>query len=139
MTVENWPALLLLLFLTFLTLLVSSYVVVSFRQWRRAVARDPEADSPRPRVRGRENHIQIQPPPIEPEADDPRASWDTLTRREKQVARLAAQKLTDAEIADQLGISEKTVGNHLYSIYSKLEINSRHELKFILRQLGPDP
>jgi predicted ATPase/DNA-binding CsgD family transcriptional regulator len=48
-----------------------------------------------------------------------------LTPREMDVLRLLAQGLTDAEIAEQLDISYRTVSTHLTSIYNKLGINSR--------------
>ena len=48
-----------------------------------------------------------------------------LTPREVEVLRLVAQGLTDAEIAERLAISYRTVSTHLTSIYNKLGINSR--------------
>jgi len=48
-----------------------------------------------------------------------------LTTREVQVLRLVAQGLTDAQVAEQLVISHRTVTTHLSSIYNKLDINSR--------------
>jgi DNA-binding CsgD family transcriptional regulator len=48
-----------------------------------------------------------------------------LTAREVDVLRLVAQGLTDAEVADQLAISYRTVSTHLTSIYNKLGISSR--------------
>ena len=39
--------------------------------------------------------------------------------------RLLAHGLTDAQIADQLVISPRTVNNHLTSIYSKIQVSSR--------------
>ena len=48
-----------------------------------------------------------------------------LTPREVEVLRLVANGLTDAQIADQLVISPRTVGKHLQSIYSKLYLPSR--------------
>ncbi len=49
-----------------------------------------------------------------------------LTEREVEVVRLVAQGLTDAQIAEALVISPRTVHTHLRSIYSKLNITSRH-------------
>ncbi len=53
-----------------------------------------------------------------------------LTRREGEVLRLVAQGLTDAQIAELLVISPRTVNAHLRSIYSKLNITSRHAATF---------
>jgi DNA-binding CsgD family transcriptional regulator len=48
-----------------------------------------------------------------------------LTSREVDVLRLVAKGLTDAETAEQLYISPRTVGQHLRSIYNKLGVSSR--------------
>ncbi len=48
-----------------------------------------------------------------------------LTRREVDVLRLVAQGFTDAQVAEQLVISTRTVTTHLTSIYNKLNVNSR--------------
>jgi DNA-binding CsgD family transcriptional regulator/tetratricopeptide (TPR) repeat protein len=48
-----------------------------------------------------------------------------LTAREIEVLRLVAQGLTDAEVAEQLFVSPRTVGTHLTSIYNKLGVSSR--------------
>ncbi len=52
-----------------------------------------------------------------------------LSPREREVARLAAQQLTDKAIAEQLFLSVRTVNAHLRSIYTKLGISSRTELR----------
>lgn len=52
----------------------------------------------------------------------------SLTRRELEVARLAAEGLTAREIGDQLHIGTRTVETHLGSAYAKLRIRSRAEL-----------
>jgi predicted ATPase/DNA-binding CsgD family transcriptional regulator len=49
-----------------------------------------------------------------------------LTEREVEVLRLVAQGLTDAQVAEALIVSPRTVNAHLRSIYSKLNITSRH-------------
>ncbi len=48
-----------------------------------------------------------------------------LTAREVEVLRLVAQGLSDAQVAEQLVISPRTVNFHLTSIYSKLGVSSR--------------
>jgi DNA-binding CsgD family transcriptional regulator len=48
-----------------------------------------------------------------------------LTAREVDVLRLVAEGLTDAQVAEKLVISPRTVQAHLSSIYSKLQVGSR--------------
>jgi predicted ATPase/class 3 adenylate cyclase/DNA-binding CsgD family transcriptional regulator len=50
---------------------------------------------------------------------------DRLTAREVEVLRFIAKGLTDAQIAEQLVISPRTVNNHLTSIYGKIQVTSR--------------
>jgi ATP/maltotriose-dependent transcriptional regulator MalT len=52
-------------------------------------------------------------------------SSDGLTTREVEVLRLVADGLTDAQVAEQLVISPRTVNWHLSVIYSKLGVSSR--------------
>lgn len=54
------------------------------------------------------------------------SSLNDLTGREVEVLRLVARGLSDAQIAEILVISPRTVNAHLRSIYSKLDITSRH-------------
>jgi DNA-binding NarL/FixJ family response regulator len=51
-----------------------------------------------------------------------------LSRREKQVATMVVEGLTNLEIAGKLGVSAHTVKNHLFHIYEKLGISNRIEL-----------
>lgn len=48
-----------------------------------------------------------------------------LTPRELDVLRLVATGLTDAQVADQLVLSPRTINSHLHSIYGKLGVASR--------------
>lgn len=60
----------------------------------------------------------------------------SLTRRELEVARVAAEGYTTPEIAQRLHIGERTVESHLSSAYSKLRIGSRAELIRMATRLG---
>jgi two-component system, NarL family, nitrate/nitrite response regulator NarL len=59
-----------------------------------------------------------------------------LTRKEREtVATVVADASAPARvIAARLGISEHTLRNHLYSIYSKLEVNGRLGLQALVQQ-----
>lgn len=56
-----------------------------------------------------------------PEPDDDRV----VTRREEEVLQLIADGCSTSEVADRLYISQKTVKNHLASIYQKLDARDR--------------
>jgi non-specific serine/threonine protein kinase len=64
-----------------------------------------------------------------------RAGHDLLTRREVEIARLAAEGRSNREIATALVVSERTVGSHLDHIYSKLGVSSRTAVAaYVFRQ-----
>ncbi len=54
--------------------------------------------------------------------------WRPLTAREFEIARLVAEGLTNGEIADQLGLSPKTVSAHVEHILAKLGVGRRAEI-----------
>ncbi len=68
-----------------------------------------------------------QPPPVTPRPETYEAFFDDLTPREIEVLRLIAQGLRNREIAAKLVISEKTVGNHISNIFTKLQVNDRSQ------------
>jgi len=57
------------------------------------------------------------------------ADWDLLTPQELQIAQLAATGLSSREIGQQLYLSHRTIGAHLYRICPKLGITSRGQLR----------
>jgi DNA-binding NarL/FixJ family response regulator len=59
-----------------------------------------------------------------------------LTDREHEIVRLVAEAAGNKEIADLLGISEKTVKNHLTHIFDKLGVSGRLELAIFARDHG---
>jgi DNA-binding CsgD family transcriptional regulator len=60
-----------------------------------------------------------------------------LTPRETEVAHLAGQAYTAAEIGARLHIGERTVETHLANTYMKLRISSRRELIRLASRLEP--
>ncbi|MDF6046214.1 LuxR C-terminal-related transcriptional regulator [Streptomyces sp. JH14] len=59
-----------------------------------------------------------------------------LSAQERRIARLAAQGLSNRQIADRLFISPRTVGSHLYKVYPRLGVSSRRELMHALGKFG---
>ncbi|WP_203701581.1 helix-turn-helix transcriptional regulator [Asanoa iriomotensis] len=60
----------------------------------------------------------------------------TLTPQELQIARLAAEGLSNREIAEKLFLSPRTVTTHLYRIYPKLGVSARTELARVMINKG---
>jgi DNA-binding CsgD family transcriptional regulator len=54
--------------------------------------------------------------------------WNSLTERERTVAGLVAQGLTNRELAAELFVSRHTIDAHLRQIFRKLNIASRVDL-----------
>lgn len=73
--------------------------------------------------------------------DRERCKIETLTEREREIISLVAQGFTTSQMTERLFISEKTVRNHLTSIYSKLEVCDRLELALyaMRHKLAPPP
>ena len=64
------------------------------------------------------------------------ARADNLTPRELEVAIAAAERELSREIADRLGVSVRTVDHQLGSVYRKLGVSSRRDLRAALAQTG---
>jgi DNA-binding CsgD family transcriptional regulator len=60
------------------------------------------------------------------------AATNDLTPREAQVAALARHGLTNAQIAERLVLSTRTVDSHMQRSYGKLGINRRARLVEVL-------
>jgi DNA-binding CsgD family transcriptional regulator len=64
---------------------------------------------------------------------------DDLTAKERQIARLARDGLSNPEIGARLFLSPRTVEWHLRKVFTKLGINSRHQLSSALPDSGSEP
>jgi DNA-binding NarL/FixJ family response regulator len=69
-------------------------------------------------------------------AAQPMVSLPELTNREREVLQLIADYQTNAEIARRLGLSEKTVRNHVSNIFSKLQVVDRGQAILRAREAG---
>ncbi|MBW3663891.1 MAG: AAA family ATPase [Actinobacteria bacterium] len=67
-----------------------------------------------------------------------RVGWEALTETERKVAWLAAEGLTNPQIAERLFVSRHTVHSHLKHIFEKLVISSRVELATEAARRGAD-
>ncbi len=71
-----------------------------------------------------------------PATAPPRPTLDELTPRELDVLQLIGQGVRNREIAQRLVISEKTLGNHISSIFSKLQVTDRTQAALRAREAG---
>jgi DNA-binding CsgD family transcriptional regulator len=85
------------------------------------------AEQARSELRAAGERIQAQEP----------SAQDLLSAQELQIARLAAEGLSNREIGERLYLSPRTVGSHLYRIFPKLEVTSRAQLAAKLGQAEP--
>jgi RNA polymerase sigma factor (sigma-70 family) len=61
----------------------------------------------------------------------------SLTARQREIVMLAANGLSNKEIARRLGLSEGTVKVHLHSIYRRLGIRNRTALAGLVHTRRP--
>ena len=71
------------------------------------------------------------------EMSKPRTSpFDELTAREREVLELVASGLGNQEIADRLGLAEKTIKHYMTNILGKLQVRSRVEAALLAAREG---
>lgn len=66
----------------------------------------------------------------------PDARFATLTPRERELLELLAQGRDNAQIAATMSLAEKTVRNHITSVFAKLEVESRAQAIVQARNAG---
>jgi non-specific serine/threonine protein kinase len=98
----------------------------------RAADSFPTGQAPQP------SSIDRRTPQVAPR----KKSSPVLSQREREVAALVAQGCTNREIAETLGIAEKTANAHIQNILNKLGFNSRAQIAAWAATQGlksPDP
>jgi DNA-binding NarL/FixJ family response regulator len=69
----------------------------------------------------------------------PREAFPSLSERERELLHLLGQGQTNAQIAAQLSINQKTVANYVSTILNKLQVADRAEAILRARQAGLGP
>ncbi len=92
--------------------------------WTQGYALTPQQALATPDPKGTPEHLAIKTQKMQVKAKQI-IFPDDLTEREFEVIRLLAQGWSDAQIAQHLVISPRTVNTHLTSIYRKLQVTSR--------------
>jgi DNA-binding CsgD family transcriptional regulator len=90
-------------------------------------------------VQGRGTRVDVDIPFLElpgKQNTDKRQNDDGLTEREMEMLLLIARGMLAKEIARTLDISEKTVRNHMSTIYRKLNIYDRSQLVIYAMRKG---
>lgn len=94
------------------------------------------------------NHLMVQSDPAWPRwqeevreflgtrstPEDPR--FAELTRRERELLELIAQGRDNAQIAAAMSLTDKTVRNHITSVFAKLEVENRAQAIVLARNAG---
>ena len=84
-----------------------------------------------PGIADRLQHFLATPP-----GRDPNLAFPQLTDRELQILQLLAQHKTNAGIAAELFLSQKTVRNYVSAIFAKLQVADRVEAGLVARTAG---
>ncbi len=84
-----------------------------------------------PQIAERLQRFLAAPPSL-----DPSVAFPQLTDRELEILQLLAQRQTNAEIAANLFLSQKTVRNYVSAIFAKLQVADRAEAGLVARAAG---
>ncbi len=86
-----------------------------------------------PAIAERLTQVISEPPP-----DKAKSPFPELTPREHEVLAMISQGMSNAEIAERLTLSLKTVRNHVSNILNKLQVSDRLQAALRAREAGLD-
>jgi DNA-binding NarL/FixJ family response regulator len=75
----------------------------------------------------------VQPPMFEPRS---MSGSRPLSKREREIARLVAEGLSNRQISQRLNLSEHTIKNYLFRVFEKLGVSTRVELALYALKRG---
>ncbi len=78
--------------------------------------------------------VEVVEVTMSPDARPPEG-FDTLTAREYEVAMAVGKGLNNREIAEQLGLGERTIKAHLTTTFEKLQVRDRVQLALAVNRL----
>jgi DNA-binding NarL/FixJ family response regulator len=110
-------------------------LLVSARRSFELVRAQPEITRVNEELRAA-RHAQTVPDEMRPERVALARAWARLPAQQRRVLRLAAQGMSNQEIAVELTLSPRTVGSHLYRAFPALGVSSRHQLRDVLGDLA---
>jgi DNA-binding CsgD family transcriptional regulator len=114
-------------------LLLAAEAAAAAARAHRAAARDGRANASQERAAALAAACQGASTP----GLGPDVLVSTLSAREREVAMLAVARTSSREIGARLGLSVRTVDNHLGRVYAKLGVSSRSQLAALLRARTP--
>jgi ATP/maltotriose-dependent transcriptional regulator MalT len=102
---------------------------------QRARAELRATGQPRAASTASEQRMTAEPAVVAPPVSGPDPFAD-LTAQEREVVALAAEGLSNRQIAERLFLSPRTVGSHLYKAFPKLGVSNRAQLRAALDRRG---
>lgn len=71
-----------------------------------------------------------------PPASPAPAASISITRRQREILQLIPKGMTNQEIAEELGLSRRTVETHRYKMMESLGVNNKNDLLRVGREIG---
>jgi DNA-binding NarL/FixJ family response regulator len=80
--------------------------------------------------------LALTEPTTTPHAHTPKQDFGGLTPREREVAALVGQGMSNREIAEKLVVGERTIETHVSNIFNKLGFTARSQVRQWAKEKG---